>query len=287
MFRRTVIKALTVAAGSAALTACSSEDTPAAQSTSPTPSTTPRTENAAFEVGTHDISLSRGSRSLETRLWYPQTGGPYPLILFSHGLTAHPNDWKNTLSRWAQAGFVVAAPAYPFTNTNSPAYNDADVPNQPADAQYVITQVLQQESARINPAKIGASGHSAGGITTLGLFSKVRDNRLAAGIVMAGRQDFGFKPYAGPEATLLFVQGEQDRTVLPAQARAAYDAAPWKKAYMSFPDSDHLVDGPAGEVVTETSIDFWRWTLNGDTAAMARLRNDAIKDGLARWTASF
>ena len=79
-----------------------------------------------------DCSFDRGAdRPLPTRVWYPATGaapgararwtapppapGRFPLIIFSHGLTSAPDDFAALLSRWAQAGFVVAGPTFPHT----------------------------------------------------------------------------------------------------------------------------------------------------------------------------
>ena len=61
-------------------------------------------------------SLSRGKdRPLPTTVWYPAVGtagrapargsrpptGPFPVVLFSHGLTAQPSDYSAMLTRWA------------------------------------------------------------------------------------------------------------------------------------------------------------------------------------------
>ncbi|MET0423067.1 MAG: chlorophyllase [Actinoplanes sp.] len=292
MRRRTVFKALSLAAGSAALAACQSKETPAPQPTTDTSAAVPAegpttgAPTGTLAVAQRDLSLSRDGRTLETKLWYPQSGGPYPLILFSHGLTASPNDWTDLLSRWAEAGFVVAAPAYPKTTTRSPEYDPNDVPNQPADAQYVITQVLAQETDRVDPQRIAAAGHSAGAITTIGLFSKVRDARLKAGVIMAGRQDFGFKPFAGPEAPLLFIQGKKDNTVKDAEAWGAYNNVPWPKAFVDVLDGGHLIEGSAAEVVAVTTTDFWRWSLYGDAEARGRLQSDATAGNLATWAST-
>ena len=59
-----------------------------------------------------------------TTIWYPAKGGlhkatptegatpdrnagPYPLIVFGHGLGATPEVYEGLLSRWAAAGFVL------------------------------------------------------------------------------------------------------------------------------------------------------------------------------------
>ncbi|MGK5679040.1 alpha/beta hydrolase family protein [Actinoplanes sp. URMC 104] len=297
MHRRTVALALVAAAVPALLTACSTEQKQAPASTSlpsaasmpaaPSPSA-PTTKVApsaaprqAFEVTTRTLALRRGAdRPLPTSVWAPRGDGPFPLILFSHGLGGRPSDYRAILAAWARAGFVVAAPAYPHTSGGVAEFNVLDVINQPADASYVITQVIGELGGLVDRGRIGAAGHSAGGITTIGLFSGNRDERLRAGVVLAGRQVLP-APFAGPEAPMLFVHGRKDPTVAYADGRAAFDAVRWPKAFLSVTGGGHVVTGRAAEVVTTTTADFLRWSLYGDDAARARLANDATRGKLA------
>ncbi len=67
-------------------------------------------------------------------------GGPYPLIVFSHGLGASPAGYRSLLVVWAAAGYVVAAPAFPKTNSAATdGINPGDFANQPADVTAVIS----------------------------------------------------------------------------------------------------------------------------------------------------
>ncbi|XVV11854.1 alpha/beta hydrolase family protein [Actinoplanes sp. CA-131856] len=224
--------------------------------------------------------MRRGpDRPLTTTVWAPQGDGPFPLILFSHGLTANPSSYADLLRSWARAGFVVAAPAYPHTSGESGELNVLDVLNQPADASYVITEVLA-ELTNVDSERVAAAGHSAGGITTLGMFSNARDERLTAGVVLAGRQVLA-SPFTGPETPLLFVHGRRDKVVGYADGRAAYEAVPWPKALLSVTQGGHIATGAAFDVVAATTTDFWRWSLYGDAAARRRLKADATRGGVA------
>jgi fermentation-respiration switch protein FrsA (DUF1100 family) len=291
--RRTVVKAL-VPASLAALGACASQGAPSAAATpsatarkpaSRKPTAVPsRTAPARkLTLTTRKLSFSRGAdRPLPTTVWYPKAGGPYPLILFSHGLGGRPQDYAELLTAWAQAGFVVAAPAYPHTAAGVREFNVLDVLNQPADGSEVITETLGRLGDRIDPQRIAASGHSAGAITTLGMFTS-RDDRLRAGLVLAGRQ-IVVSPYSGAAAPLLFVHGKRDDTVAYADGRAAYDAVRWPKAFLTITDGGHLPTGSELDVVAATSTDFWRWSLYGDRSARSRLPGDATRGGLATLT---
>jgi fermentation-respiration switch protein FrsA (DUF1100 family) len=283
----------------AALSACSAEAAPRipaqptvtkapAATTAPkkAPTAPKKAPTTALALETRTLKLSRGAdRPLPTTVWLPKTGGPYPLILFSHGLTARPADYSLLLTTWARAGFVVAAPAYPHTSRGVRDFQILDVINQPADAEYVITQVLTTLKGRIDPGKIAAAGHSAGGITTIGMFSTNRDQRLKAGVVLAGRQVLT-APFTGPPAPLLFVHGKRDETVAYADGRAAYDAVTWPKAFLTVARGGHTPVGRELSVVATTTTDFWRWSLYGDAAAAKRLGPDATKGRLATLTST-
>ncbi|MFG1989113.1 alpha/beta hydrolase family protein [Actinoplanes sp. NPDC048988] len=247
--------------------------------TSPTPA--PKAPARRFAVTTRRLALRRGAdRPLATTVWAPKGDGPFPLILFSHGLTADPGDYADLLSAWARAGFVVAAPAYPHTSGESGELNILDVLNQPADASYVITEVLARLKGSVDAGRVAAAGHSAGGITTIGMFSNARDKRLIAGVVLAGRQVLA-SPFAGTKAPLLFVHGQRDKVVGYRDGRAAYDAVPWPKALLSVTQGGHIATGAAFDVVAATTTDFWRWSLYGDATARRRLQADATRGGVA------
>jgi dienelactone hydrolase len=207
-------------------------------------------------------------------------------VLFSHGLNGRPTDYRELLTRWAAAGFVVAAPAYPHTARGAGRFDGLDVFNQPADASYVLTKVLALDTARGDPlaghldtAHLAAAGHSAGGITTVGLFSQSRDDRLIAGIVLAGNGLGMGQGYAGPTASMLFVHGDKDQIVPYDWGRAAYDAVPWPKAWLRLRGQGHVdpylrAGAPAFAAVNRTTTDFLRWKLYGDAKARSRLTRD-------------
>ena len=254
-----------------------------------------------FAVGLRDLGFARGvDRPLPTRVWYPATGtaggavttaatpapGPFPVVVFSHGLGSQPNDYAPMLARWAQAGFVVAAPIYPHTSHGTAYFNTYDIVNQPADASQVLTQLLTlNDSAdplcgRLDADRIAAAGHSAGGITTVGLFSAVRDARLKAGIVLAGT-DFRSAPFTGAPAAMLFVHGEEDDTVAYAAGHTVFEAVPWSRAMLTVPTGGHQVYDDAFAAVAGTSVEFLRWSLYGDATARHRIPSKAAAGGLA------
>jgi dienelactone hydrolase len=245
-------------------------------------------------------------RTLVTTIWYPaqgnadgakplasarpdHSGGPYPLIVFAHGLGANPQYYEAILSRWAAAGYVVAAPQFPLTSTNAPGgLNPEDVFSQPSDMSYVITSVLKMSSqhtgtlaAMVSPHQVGVAGHSEGAITTLGFFNSCcRDSRVKAAEVLDGdpesypngRYEFG----AGPP--LLVVHGTDDALLPYDQMVGVFNRAKGPKGLLSLEGAGHAnwltPSAKWFKSAVQTTVEFFDAYLRGDKAAIARLTSD-------------
>jgi dienelactone hydrolase len=246
-----------------------------------------RAPSRTFEVATRTDTFNRdGTRVLKTTTWYPRTAGKYPLVLFSHGLQGLPADFAPLLRRWAAAGFVVVAPAYPKTSRGAASFDVVDVLNQPADASFVITQTLAGAvKDRVDPARIGAAGHSGGAVTTIGLFTIGRDARLSGGVVFAGTAIGVGTNFLGTAVPLFFVHGDADEVVTYASGKAVFDALKWPKALLTLPGGNHSTpyqreSSPEFKVVSTSSLDFLRYTLYGDADARTRITEDAKPGGV-------
>ncbi len=212
---------------------------------------------------------------------------PYPLIVFAHGLGATPGDYRELLSSWASAGFVVAAPLFPLSSGETPDGPDGgDVVNQPADISYVIGSVVQASagpsgplSGLVDPQEIGAAGHSNGAITTLGLIANTccQDSRVKAAIVMAGttegfpsgQYDFSHTP------PLLLVHGTADELVPYRSGVLVFNEARGPKGLLTIRGGSHgaaagLSPASSATVVSET-IEFFDAYLRHQAAAVKRL----------------
>ncbi|MEV0713954.1 alpha/beta hydrolase [Asanoa sp. NPDC050611] len=249
----------------------------------------------AYPVGVRILAFDRGpGRPLPTTVWYPAgpsaghpgTGtvardaevaaGRFPLVIFSHGLQSRPEDHVQMTTRWAAAGFVVIAPAYPYTRKNAPGYTRNDLVNQPADAWAVVTGVSRLDgtpgdlfAGHLDTSDVVAAGHSGGAYTAAAMFTRGHSARLRGAIVIAGarpRFEFG-----GPPAAMLFIHGDADPTVPYSTGRSVYARVPWDKGFLTLHGLNHgsyLSPGRAGfnEVMTSTT-DFLRWRLDGDKHA--------------------
>lgn len=256
------------------------------------PGPAPRQE---YAVGVRTLTVAPGSaRPLPVTVWYPAVGGRvapgrFPVVLHSHGLRSLPAMHGALTTRWAAAGFVVAAPTYPHTNLRAARFSRHDVRHQPADAWRVIRHLARLDVTRGDPfaghldtGRLAASGHSAGGFTTAGMFSSGHPAALRVGIVIAGGGIAG--SFAGPPASLLFVHGGADQVVPLSVGRAGYARTDWPRAFLTLVGQGHgeyLAPGrPGFEQVLATTIDLLRWRLYDDLTAGRRLALDATLTGV-------
>lgn len=200
---------------------------------------------ARVKVLTRVLALARGAdRPLPTTVWHPAPlTGRHPILLFSHGLGGLPAHFAPLATSWAEAGFVVAAPAYPHTNARV-RVDRRDVRNQPADAAYVLDRVKALDgtpgddfAGHLDLGRVAAVGFSAGGTTTLGMLRDGHDPALLAAVSVAGRRplsDFG-----GTGVPVLFVHGDRDRVVPIGAGRAAFEAVPWAKRFVTVRGAGH------------------------------------------------
>ncbi|MFY1588765.1 alpha/beta hydrolase family protein [Micromonospora sp. WMMD734] len=269
---------------------------PATAATDAPPPTPARPAPAqALPVAVRTLTVDpTGPRPLPVTIWYPAergrvAPGRFPVVLHSHGLFSLPELHAALAVRWAAAGFVVAAPTYPHTNRRAARFSRADVRNQPADGWRVIRHLVRLDARAGDPlaghldvGRFAATGHSAGGFTTAGMFTSGHPARLRSGVIIAGGGLAG--AFAGPAAPLLFVHGTADPVVPLTVGRAGYRRASGPKAFLSVLGQGHgeyLTPGrPGFDQVFATVTDFLRWTLYDDREAGRRLRADATRPGV-------
>ncbi|MDQ3898885.1 MAG: hypothetical protein M3326_16855 [Actinomycetota bacterium] len=244
-------------------------------------------------VGTTPASPSR---SLPTVVLTPaagQPGRPYPLIVFAHGNGGRGRGDHPLLRAWASAGYVVAAPTFPFGAGRAPEGEGGnDYPNQPGDMSFVIGELLRRNGdpssplyGAIDPDRVGAAGHSLGATTTLALAANTccHDDRVKAAVILAGGEvRFGSGQFwARIRTPVLFVHGDADPLVAYTSGQRAYDDAPPPRFLLTIPGGDHTRpysgsrDDPQARVVTEATLDFFDQYLKGVPDGVDRLRSDA------------
>lgn len=228
----------------------------------------------------------------------PATGsGPFPLIVFSHGLGAVPALYGDLMASWASAGYVVAAPAFPLSKQDAPGGPDAgDVSNQPGDVAAVITEAIRLSgtaegralAGMVDGENVGVSGHSNGGITTAGIIGQscCSDDRVDAAIIVAGTSQLfpGGNFDWSRTPPLLVVHGENDTLIPLDEGKRLFNNARTPKGLFTVLGGDHtsfvLRDSKAFSITAKATLDFWNGYLKADSAAIAALPNDQ-QEGVA------
>jgi dienelactone hydrolase len=176
----------------------------------------------------------------------PSRAGPFPLVLFAHGLYSFP-DQSTFLTAWlATQGYVVAAPELPIHDLASfYEYLGKKRPTAPSDEQVLIDteNLMKRMSSQpgsalaglVGAGKIGIIGHSQGGIDAMQFALRPEVGTyvaMAAGFV-------GAHP-ALPAIPSLYLAGSADGDILTAWVRDVYASAPQPKRLVILPKAGHL-----------------------------------------------
>ena len=244
---------------------------------------------------------SATSRTLVTEAYIPKGKGTFPLVVMAHGNAGNPGKLSQLLTAWAQAGYVVVAPAFPLTNdlTTAPSIV-VDFTHQPADVSFVIDRVLSQTKHRGSPLyhrvdanHIGLAGHSLGGGTAYAVAfnSCCRDKRIDAVITMdAVKRPFrGTYAFKGKPLLLIHIAG--DPVVPYATSQDIYAIAAPPKYLMKLNQGIHFepfenAPSPQDAAVIAASTAFWDGYLRNDVAARRRVVGAGTEAGLSQVTAT-
>lgn len=234
-----------------------------------------------------------GERKLTTEVWYPagpaaaqpeardaaldRDGGPYPLIVLAHGLSANRQLYASYGRHLASHGYVVAAPDFPSSNLLTPGGPRLNaVLEQPGDVSFVIDQMLafsEQSGHRlegaVDPEEIGMTGHSLGALTTMmAIYGAERDDRIKAALPMSTVGCFLPDGFGGDTSVpILAVVGTDDLITPPVTADRGYEGANAPRYLVHIRGADHtrfadvdltdeslVANGGVGEVIGGTFI---------------------------------
>jgi len=231
--------------------------------------------STTFAVGVRQYNWMRGNRQITTYVYYPAKGTPgggpvtnapvadgvFPVCEYTHGSGGSPQGSLSHIQPLAAAGFIVPGPYF-----RNAAIGDTYNGNLGRDVSEVITRTLALNTANdplkghiTTTAGVGVYGYSMGGMTTHSLLTIA--------------PDMGH-PAASVRAKVLFLHGDRDPLCPYSSARQAYSELPRPKAFLTFRGGDHssyFRDSRA----RNTFVDWMRWSLYADTAALDRLRTDA------------
>ena len=251
-------------------------------------------------------------RTFPVTVWYPATGepggdpvvdaapdrsgGPYPLVLFSHGYAVTPDFYEALLARWAAAGYVVAAPTYPLLSGEPAGPSHADYGKVFADNRFVLGKVLADVgtttgahplAGMVDPARVAAAGQSDGEVAAFGVgfLECCRDPRVKAVIAMAGNLGNINNPVqSGNGVPILHLMGEADE-LQPYAGAIAWDrdnltAPRWIVTLVGGTHAPPYRDpaDPHFAGVVDLTTAFLDGTLKGDATRLAAVDATATAD---------
>ncbi|MEM7142247.1 MAG: hypothetical protein AAF548_14580 [Actinomycetota bacterium] len=253
----------------------SSTTTEAPSTTTEAPSATVVTEERTFVDASRITKASgdlaeRSERTIDAYVDALDTDDVRPLIVFSHGLTGHPESHRMLRTHLAEVGFIVVSPVFPLTNGRTGTADAGDIEGQVGDVSFVIDSMLADErfGPLIDADRIGAIGHSLGGLTTAGAALRPdTDQRISAAAVLSA--GFG-DPRDG--VAVLVLHGDGDRIVPVGSSIVSYSLLEGRRMLVTLLGGDHNLgigddDSDYGPVVRDLAAAFFAHELDHDPSA--------------------
>jgi len=258
-------------------------------------------------------------RKIVSRVFAPESSGKYPIVFISHGMLGSKNDMTYLGKYLAEHGFIVVHASHPGSRTSDPiaSFENVFSPEywkiRPGDISFLIDQLNDLESVlqsklgidiTIDRNRIGMTGHSFGGYTTLALAGaqvdqsadrqnqNFGDSRIKAFIAMspAGKGSYGFSEDAFTKITrpLFVMTGTKDREIqhsgdYKSRLDSFYDSPVGDKyalvlngvghAPFSYPAFNPRLKNWIKGTVREFQLRFWQAYLNDDPHSMEWLQD--------------
>lgn len=128
----------------------------------------------------HDAARNK---ELPLKIYYPEGAGPFPVIVFSHGLYGSKDTYWALAQYWASYGYVCIHPSHAdsrqdsgYRGTLRQAIADPDLwRSRPKDISFIIGSLPQIEKlaptlkGKLDRSRIGVGGHSYGAYTAVAI----------------------------------------------------------------------------------------------------------------------
>lgn len=219
-------------------------------------------------------------REVPVRLYQPSGDGPFPVVVFSHGLGGTRDGYSYLASRWASQGYVCVHLQH--VGSDDSVWRGADdkvkamkramadprnAINRPLDVTFAIDTLTRLNGeagplkGKLDLARIGLAGHSFGAYTTLASVGqsfagarqaagRFKDERIKAAIAMSapvpGRQTDLDAVFGGITTPCFHMTGTRDEVAAlndtkPEQRRLPYDHSHGERYLMILDGGDHMI----------------------------------------------
>ena len=204
------------------------------------------------DLGWHDASRNR---DVPVRIYAPLSGGPYPVIIFSHGLGGSDKGYSYLGEYWAAHGYISVhvqhigsdtGVLWPLSSMKSAMQNPDNYINRPRDISFAIDQVTALNSTpgpwqgKFDLNWIGVAGHSFGAYTTMaiaganvtlpsGEVEKFGDPRVRAVIAMSTPPIKG-QDFSNVHIPALHLTGTDDKILIEPNDTVAARRIPFDQA---------------------------------------------------------
>jgi dienelactone hydrolase len=168
--------------------------------------------------------------------------GPFPVVLFSHGFGASRLFYANVLTGIASWGFVVVSGDYLERGLLAQVTHPAVVSGPATDLATMFSSLMAAESAAansssplygiVNPDKVAAVGHSAGGQTA---FDALNDPRVAVAVGWAPVGPSG----AASNKPVMIIGAHGDIALTPATLTSEYAKFPGPTKFVEISGEGH------------------------------------------------
>ncbi|MFY9823361.1 MAG: acetylhydrolase [Thermoanaerobaculia bacterium] len=269
----------------------------------------------AVATVSYDWTDSTRNRKVPVKIYYPEKGqGPFPVIVFSHGLGGSRNGYEYLGRHWASHGYVsvhvqhLGSDDAVWRESERPARNLAQAAadprialERPQDVHFALDRVTAMNhedtplKGRLDLREIGMAGHSFGAWTTLAVAGQrlgfrqetsLADPRVKAAIAMSAptprRGDLD-RAYGKINLPVLHMTGTLDDSPIgdtkAAERRIPFDHIQAPGQYLvTFQGGDHMIFAGARRRAGKGEKDprFRDLILQGTTAFWdAYLKGDA------------
>lgn len=245
------------------------------------------------------------NRTIPVRIYYPGGQGPFPVILFSHGLGGSRDGYRYLGECWASRGYVsvhvqhpgsdasVLHSLRPFRAMVQAARDPQNALDRPKDISFALDMLARLDTQAGSPLKgrmdlnrVGVGGHSFGAYTALAVAGRVfqttragtvdlRDPRIKACVALSSPSEgkaADCPSYRFFSVPCLHMTGTEDASPIgdttPAQRRVPYDCINGPDEYLvTFQGGDHMVfSGRARRAAKPTDAAFQRLACVATTA---------------------